>query len=109
MTTPASQPFPQRGRLWWLPPHGRGNGLDDDSWAPVLEVDGRIADALLSAFGSAGVPAYAAPTASMDLLAAARRGGRSSSGHGKIGPGDEARLDRLTGLMASTGFPTGGS
>jgi hypothetical protein len=49
------------GRLWWLPPGGDGNGLDDDAWAPVLQVSRRIVPLLLLALRDAGVPAYAAP------------------------------------------------
>jgi len=30
------------GRLWWLPSRGRGNGLDDASWAPIADVDASI-------------------------------------------------------------------
>lgn len=51
----------RRGRLWWLPAGGCGNGLDDDAWAPVLEVSERVVPAVLAALGDAGVPAYAAP------------------------------------------------
>lgn len=50
-----------RSRLWWLPAGGLGNGLEDDSWAPVLEVSERIVPRLLSSLRLAGVPAYAAP------------------------------------------------
>jgi hypothetical protein len=48
------------GRLWWLPAHGHGNGLDDQAWAPVLDVDASIMGPLLEALRAAGVPAYAA-------------------------------------------------
>jgi hypothetical protein len=54
------------GRLWWLPAGGLGNGLDDDSWAPLLEVNADVVGLLLEAFRIAGVPAHAAlahPTA----------------------------------------------
>jgi len=54
----------QRERLWWLPSGGYGNGLDDDTWAPVLEVSEQIVPALLRMLGEAGVPAYAAPARS---------------------------------------------
>ena len=50
----------QAGRLWWLPAGGYGNGLDDEAWAPVLEVSEQIVPQLLSALRAAGVPAYAA-------------------------------------------------
>jgi len=56
-------PQPQRpGRLWWLPPGGTGNGLNDDSWAPILEIDSDLVAPLLAALGARGVPAYAAAT-----------------------------------------------
>jgi hypothetical protein len=52
---------PQRfGRLWWLPPHGHGNGLDDDAWAPILDVPADRVTPLLTALRAAAVPAYAA-------------------------------------------------
>jgi hypothetical protein len=63
MTAQVSRPAAQLGRfgrLWWLPPGGRGNGLDDQAWAPVLQVRGQIVPQLLSALREAAVPAYAA-------------------------------------------------
>jgi len=68
-------PFPPSGRFlfgkdraaWlaprvaWLPPYGRGNGLDAASWAPLADVPAELVDGLLAAFGEADVPAYAAP------------------------------------------------
>jgi hypothetical protein len=54
----------QRGRLWWLPAGGCGNGLDDEAWAPVLEISEKAVSAVLSALGQVGVPAYAAPARS---------------------------------------------
>jgi hypothetical protein len=48
------------GRLWWLPPHGLGNGLDDDAWAPILDVPADLVTPLLAALRAAAVPAYAA-------------------------------------------------
>jgi hypothetical protein len=63
MSASISRPatVPQRfGRLWWLPPGGLGNGIDDDAWAPILEVAADIVVPLLEALGAAGVPAYAA-------------------------------------------------
>jgi hypothetical protein len=64
MTAPVTRPAVQtgrRGRLWWLPAGGQGNGLDDQAWAPVLEVSGAIVAVLLDVLRQAGVPAYAAP------------------------------------------------
>lgn len=63
MTAQVSRPAAQLGRfgrLWWLPPGGRGNGLDDQAWAPVLQVSGHVVPELLSALREAAVPAYAA-------------------------------------------------
>jgi hypothetical protein len=67
MVASVSRPATQtgrRGRLWWLPPGGYGNGLDDDAWAPVLEVSEQVVPAVLRALGEVGVPAYAAPARS---------------------------------------------
>jgi hypothetical protein len=67
MSASVSKPAEQigsRGRLWWLPSGGYGNGLDDDAWAPVLEVSEQVVPALLRMLGEAGVPAYAAPARS---------------------------------------------
>jgi hypothetical protein len=67
MNVPVSRPaeqYGQRGRLWWLPSGGYGNGLDDDAWAPVLEISEQVVPTLLRALGEAGVPAYAAPARS---------------------------------------------
>lgn len=63
MSRPAEQ-IGQRGRLWWLPTGGYGNGLDDEAWAPVLEISEKAMPTVLSALGEAGVPAYAAPARS---------------------------------------------
>jgi hypothetical protein len=51
-----------RGRLWWLPVEGFGNGLEDASWAPILDVDTRVISALLDALRQANVPAFASPS-----------------------------------------------
>ena len=64
MTAPVSRPAVRAvrpGRLWWLPADGYGNGLDDDAWAPILQVSEQIVPALLGLLRLAGVPAYAAP------------------------------------------------
>ena len=64
MTAPVSRPVEQSagfGRLWWLPPGGYGNGLDDAAWAPILEISERIVPDVLRALADAGVPGYAAP------------------------------------------------
>jgi len=63
MGTSAQRPVANpesHGRLWWLPPRGRGNGLDDAGWAPIADVDACIVTPLLAELGAAGVPAHAA-------------------------------------------------
>ncbi len=67
MTVPASTPMVHAGqaaRLWWLPAGGYGNGLDDDSWAPVLEISEQAVPLVLGMLRDYGVPAYAAPARS---------------------------------------------
>jgi hypothetical protein len=64
VTSAASKPLRhpgQSGRLWWLPSGGRDNGLDADSWAPVLEISDEVVPRVLGLLRDAGVPAYAAP------------------------------------------------
>ena len=94
------------GRLWWLPAGGLGNGLDDDSWAPLLEVNADIVGLLLEAFRIAGVPAHAAlahPTARR--LAASTP---AAWWHYRVWAG--ASTEPLPGLAKSTlpGTPRGG-
>ncbi len=82
MSASISRPMrqPQRfGRLWWLPPGGHGNGLDDKAWAPILEVDAGLVAPLLEAFRAVGVPAYAASR----QLASSRRAARTRAGQGR--------------------------
>lgn len=100
MAAPSSQPLSERGRVWWLPPHGRGNGLDDGAWAPVLEVDEHVVEPLLLAFLSASVPAYAAPTGAAGLLAAARHGGEGRCGEGRARRGGWSRHRVWVGASA---------
>lgn len=47
-------------RAYWLPPHGRGNGLDASAWAPVADVPADDVAALLAELAAADVPGYAA-------------------------------------------------
>ncbi len=63
MSASVSRPVtqPQRfGRLWWLPSGGISNGIDDEAWAPILEVTADEVTPLLAALRTAGVAAYAA-------------------------------------------------
>jgi len=59
LSRPAAQ-VQRLGRLWWLPPGGLGNGIDDDGWAPILELASDQVAPVLAALRAAGVPAYAA-------------------------------------------------
>jgi hypothetical protein len=56
--TRASQP----DSLGWLPAGGYGNGLDDDSWVPVLVISEQVVTRVLKVLQAEMVPAYAAPT-----------------------------------------------
>ena len=48
VSRPVTQP--QRfGRLWWLPSGGISNGIDDDAWAPILDVTAEQVTPLLAA------------------------------------------------------------
>lgn len=49
-----------RGRLWWLPASGEGNGLEAEGWAPILRLDAALVDDVLRVLHDNGVPAYAA-------------------------------------------------
>ena len=77
MVASVSRPVVRYGgvsRLWWPPAGGLGNGLDDDAWAPVLEISERTVPKVLSSLRRAGVPAYTA----LARPAAARSRSRSS-------------------------------
>jgi hypothetical protein len=49
------------GRLCWLPAGGRGNGLGDGAWTPVLQISEAAVAQVLAALAAAMVPAFAAP------------------------------------------------
>lgn len=51
----------QFGRAYWLPPFGRGNGLEALFWAPLAEVPENRVDAVLAALEQEGIAAWAAP------------------------------------------------
>jgi hypothetical protein len=50
----------QFNRAYWLPPHGRGNGLEALFWAPLAALPGERVDAVLGALADAGIAAWAA-------------------------------------------------
>lgn len=52
----------QFNRAYWLPPHGRGNGLEALFWAPLAVLPGARVDAVLRALHEEGIPAWAAVT-----------------------------------------------
>jgi hypothetical protein len=96
---------PQRfGRLWWLPPGGLGNGIDDDGWAPILEVPDDIVAPLLAALRAAGIPAYAASLTSAS--AASRSAGpprcRLWVGTSAYGRAEETLIALLPSLTRRT-------
>jgi hypothetical protein len=49
------------GRPFWLPPHGTGNGIDAQAWAPIADLSERQAAALLTLCASRRIAAFAAP------------------------------------------------
>jgi hypothetical protein len=63
MSASVSRPLaqPRRfGKLWWLPSGGLSNGIEDDAWAPILDVTADLVEPLLAALREAGTPGYAA-------------------------------------------------
>jgi hypothetical protein len=50
----------QFNRAYWLPPHGRGNGLEALFWAPLAELAAERIDRALDALRAEGIPAWAA-------------------------------------------------
>jgi len=100
-------PQPQRfGRLWWLPPGGMGNGIEDEAWAPILEVSADHVAPLLAALRAAGVPAYAAAASP----APSRRAARAPTGPGYrlwVGASAYGRAEEtlITVMRALTGLP----
>lgn len=117
MTMPVSRPAPRYGafgRLWWLPSGGLGNGLDDVSWAPILDISERVVPEILAELRRAGVPAYAAPSGTMaDMLRA--RPGRPAGYHlwvggSAYGDAESALLALMPSLSRGTtgGEPHGG-
>lgn len=47
-------------RLYWLPPGGIGNGLDAQTWAPLIDVDAGDLILLLDTLREADIAAYGA-------------------------------------------------
>lgn len=45
----------------WLPPAGRGNGLQADAWAPIGDFDVLVIEEILAALAEHGVPGHSAP------------------------------------------------
>lgn len=91
------------GRLWWLPSGGTGNGLDDGSWAPILQISERVVPDVLGALRRAGVPAYAAP-AGPAAEALRDRSGRSPGYQLWVGASAYGEAESaLLAVMASLG------
>lgn len=49
------------GRAYWLPPVGYGNGIDALFWAQLAREPHPVADLLLRALESRGIPGWVAP------------------------------------------------
>lgn len=60
-------------RAFWLPPHGRGNGLDATGWAPIADLPAQLEAGVLDALRAAGVAGYASAP-----------GGRSAATGGQV-------------------------
>jgi hypothetical protein len=92
----------QLNRLWWLPSHGRGNGLDDTAWTQIADVSADEVGPLLAAFRARHVPAYAArpPRAPMRRTrrASAEPACRIWVGASAYGRAEQALLVILPGL-----------
>lgn len=50
----------QFNRAYWLPPHGRGNGLEALFWAPLADLPGDRVEPVLRALQERGIAAWAA-------------------------------------------------
>ncbi|HEY8318394.1 MAG TPA: hypothetical protein VIG76_06145 [Amnibacterium sp.] len=59
----------QFGRAYWLPPFGRGNGLEALFWAPIAQVPAGLADPVLEALAAEDIAAWAAPARGADAEA----------------------------------------
>ncbi|MFC9976097.1 hypothetical protein ACFVH6_34915 [Spirillospora sp. NPDC127200] len=72
----------------------RGNGLSADAYAPLADLDPRLADAVLAALREAGVAAYAAGAEpSEDDLPGVPTGGAPEAVPGAVGMADPAEDD----------------
>lgn len=64
MTAPDHSQIDRRGSpssVYWLKFDGHGNGREAEAWAPIVDIDERLAWRLLDVLATAGVAAYAAP------------------------------------------------
>ncbi|HEV8649177.1 MAG TPA: hypothetical protein VG276_07160 [Actinomycetes bacterium] len=101
------------GRAAWLPPFGRGNGLDAPAWAPIADVDPVLVDDLLAAFRDARVPAYAAPAEWPPRRAPGRRRHAATSDRLwvaalRYATAEEVLRTELSRLTADHGSTSGG-
>jgi hypothetical protein len=101
--------FAVRGRAFWLPPGGWGNGLDCESWVAIIDVRGELpATLLLLELRDARVPGYAAvlrsPRAVGDgRLRSDRLRVRVWVGGDAYGRGEATILRAVPGLMRQFG------
>ncbi len=98
-----------RGRPFWLPPAGWGNGLDADTWIAIIDVRGELpATLLLLELRDAGVPGYAAVIRRPHVLGAGRSGAgpltvRIWVGGEAYGRGESVVLRAMPGLVDQFG------
>lgn len=96
------------GRAYWLPANGWGNGLEDESWAALVDVTREdAADLILRRLRHAGVPAYAAGVTRSGGPTHRARGDRHRFriwvGSGSYGRGETTLLQLLPGLARRFG------
>lgn len=112
MTGSVEQPIfdlADRGRWWWLPREGVGNGLDDVGWAPILDIDAAAVADLLMTLRDAGVAAFASPTES--VVQRLRGGGQRKVnyrlwvGTSRFGAAEETLVEVLQGSGGTFGDP----
>ncbi|MBN9743315.1 hypothetical protein DMP23_19765 [Amycolatopsis sp. A1MSW2902] len=52
--------YSERGIMFWLPPHGVGNGIDAQAWAEIADLTAEELDQVFAALADAGIAGYAA-------------------------------------------------
>ncbi|OAP22958.1 MULTISPECIES: hypothetical protein [Amycolatopsis] len=52
--------YDRRGPMFWLPPHGFGNGIRARAWAEIADLTAQELDQVFTALTDANIAAYAA-------------------------------------------------